>query len=160
MIVMGIDPSLRSTGYAILGHWKGRFTAIALGLIAPPRKFGKPDALRYIHDNVHELAHKHNVHGFGMEAGYVGMNYQTALLLGEVRGAVLAGISRDEVVEIEPALAKKCVTGLGDATKGAVQRAVRNLLELEELPPFDVADAASVAVAAVPDLLMMVRQVV
>ncbi len=158
MIVMGIDPSLRSTGYAFLLHWKGRFTPVALGLIIPPRRFGKADSLRYIHDVVEDLAERHNPHGFGIEAGYVGLNSQTALLLGEVRGAVLAGISSDAVVEVEPTLAKLCVAGDGRATKSEVCRAVRNLLELEEMPTFDVADAAAVAVAAAPDLLSIARR--
>lgn len=157
---MGVDPSSIRTGYAVLEYWKGTFKKVELGEICPPRDPSKTNLLRFIHDKVRNIAERLPATGYAIEGGFVGRNAYTSLLLGEVRGAVMSAFPVGMVVEVDPSTAKLSVTGKGDAGKDEVQRAVRNLLGMDEIPTYDQADAAAVVVAAVPDLLRMARKVV
>jgi crossover junction endodeoxyribonuclease RuvC len=84
-----------------------------------------------------------------IEGLFYAQNLQTALLMGEARGAALAVVAEAglEIYEIAPRKVKLAVVGYGGARKLAVARMVQRLLGLAEAPAPDAADALALALA-------------
>ena len=89
-----------------------------------------------IFDGVAELIAQHAPDAVALEESYVGADARIALSVGQARGAVLVAASSAgvECVEYAPARVKQAVCGYGRADKGQVQRMVKAILGLEELP--------------------------
>jgi crossover junction endodeoxyribonuclease RuvC len=114
--------------------------------------------LRTIFDGVSELISQHGPDAVALEESYVGADARIALSVGQARGAVLvaAAAADIECVEYAPARVKQAVCGYGRADKEQVQRMVKAILGLVELPePHHASDALAVAIchALAPPLL-------
>ena len=102
-----------------------------------------------IFTGVQELIAQHAPDAVALEESYVGADARIALSVGQARGAVLVAASSAGVVCVEytPASVKQAVCGYGRADKGQVQRMVKAILGLAELPkPHHAADALAVAI--------------
>ena len=151
MTVLGIDTSLRSTGYGVLLSEGSSMRALDMGAIKNAREIPLSGCLRNIHARVAELIETHHPDVMAIEAVIYGKNAGTMLVLGEARGAVItaavdAGVP---IYEYEPRRMKMAVCGNGMAEKLQVQRMVKTLLALPELPQNDAADALGLAIAHV-----------
>ena len=148
MIVLGIDTSLRSTGYGVLEVLGSRMKMIECGNIRNAPKLPLTDCLKAIHDKVAALIEAHKPDVMSIEAVIYGKNAGTMLLLGEARGAVLTAAANASlpVYEYEPRRMKKAICGNGLAEKEQIQRMVKTLLSLLELPQNDAADALGLAI--------------
>lgn len=151
MVVLGIDTSLRSTGYGVLLSEGSRLRAVDMGTIKNAPKVSLSGCLRNIHATVKSLIDRHHPDVMAVESVIYGKNAGTMLVLGEARGAVLvaaadAGIP---VYEYEPRRMKMAVCGNGMAEKSQVQRMIKTLLSLTELPQNDAADALGLAITHV-----------
>ena len=151
MIVLGIDTSLRSTGYGVLAVEGSRMRCLACGNIPNKAKDPLTVCLKAIHAKVAELIAEFKPDVMSVEAVIYGKNAGTMLVLGEARGAVLtaavdAGVP---VYEYEPRRMKKAICGNGLAEKEQIQRMVKTLLNLSELPQNDAADALGLAICHV-----------
>ena len=151
MTVLGIDTSLRSTGYGVLLAEGSSMRALDMGAIRNAPKVPLSGCLRNIHAKVAELIERYHPDVMAIEAVIYGKNAGTMLVLGEARGAVItaavdAGVP---VYEYEPRRVKMAVCGNGLAEKIQVQRMVKTLLALPELPQNDAADALGLAIAHV-----------
>ena len=151
MVVLGIDTSLRSTGYGVLSSEGSALRAVAMGAIKNAPKVSLSGCLRNIHATVGALIEQHRPDVLAIESVIYGKNAGTMLVLGEARGAVLvaaadAGIP---VYEYEPRRMKMAVCGNGMAEKAQIQRMVKMLLSLPELPQNDAADALGLAITHV-----------
>ena len=148
MIVLGIDTSLRSTGYGVIAVEGSRMRCLASGNV--PNKATAPltACLQAIHVKVAELIAEFHPDVMSVEAVIYGKNAGTMLVLGEARGAVLtaAADAGVPVYEYEPRRMKKAICGNGLAEKGQIQRMVKTLLSLAELPQNDAADALGLAI--------------
>jgi crossover junction endodeoxyribonuclease RuvC len=82
-----------------------------------------------------------------IEGLFFAQNLQTALIMGEARGAALAAIAEAglEIYELSPRKVKQAIVGYGAAQKLAVAKMVQRLLQLAELPEPDAADALALA---------------
>ncbi len=151
MKVIGIDTSLRSTGYAILESVGSRMMALAYGNIRNAPKLPLTDCLKAIHAKVSELIAEYQPEVMAIESVIYGKNAGTMLVLGEARGAVLtaAADAGVPVYEYEPRRMKRAVCGNGMAEKEQVQRMVKTLLGLSEVPQNDAADALGLAITHV-----------
>lgn len=151
MIVLGIDTSLRSTGYGVLLSEGSRLKAMDMGTIKNAPKVSLSGCLRNIHSTVKELIKRHKPDVLAIESVIYGKNAGTMLVLGEARGAVLvaAADAGVPVYEYEPRRMKMAVCGNGMAEKAQIQRMVKTLLSLPELPQNDAADALGLAIAHV-----------
>jgi crossover junction endodeoxyribonuclease RuvC len=114
--------------------------------------------LKTIHDAVAALIEEHTPDAVALEESYVGADARIALSVGQARGAVLVAAANVGVVcqEYAPARVKQTVCGYGRAEKGQMQRMVKMILALPELPtPHHAADALAVAIchALSPPLL-------
>ena len=82
-----------------------------------------------------------------MEGLFFAQNLQTALLMGEARGAAIAAVAESgiEIYEIATRKVKQAIVGYGAAQKLAVAKMVQRMLSLPELPAPDAADALALA---------------
>ena len=149
MTILGIDTSLRSTGYGVLAVDGSRLRAVAQGTIKNAPKVPLSECLRTINSRVAELIAEHSPDVLSIESVIYGKNAGTMLVLGEARGAVItaAAAAGVPVYEYEPRRVKMAVCGNGMAEKLQVQRMVKTLLALDELPQNDAADALALAIA-------------
>ena len=148
MTILGIDTSLRSTGYGVLSVEGTRMRAIDFGNIRNAPKLPLTGCLKAIHAKVAELIEAHRPDVMAIESVIYGKNAGTMLVLGEARGAVLTAAADAglPVYEYEPRRMKKSVCGNGLAEKEQIQRMVKVLLNLPELPQNDAADALGLAI--------------
>ncbi len=149
MKILGIDTSLRSSGYGVLVAEGSRLRALDFGRIRNAPKAPLSECLRAIHTRVAELLAEHAPDVLAIESVIYGKNAGTMLVLGEARGAVItaAAAASVPIYEYEPRRVKMAVCGNGLAEKLQVQRMVKTLLALPELPQNDAADALALAIA-------------
>ncbi len=149
--VLGIDPGLERTGYALLADAAGGREArlIEAGVVRLPRTQSLEARLVHLQDSLHTLIRTHGPALLACEELYAHYRHpRTAILMGHARGVILAAAARDglDVLSIAATHVKKVLTGSGHAAKHQVQFAVAALLRLPQLPePPDVADAIAIA---------------
>lgn len=144
--ILGIDPGSRITGFGVIEAEGGRSRYIASGTIhAEGRAF--PLRLRHIFEQVSEVVANYRPDALAIEEVFVHRNVDSALKLGQARGAAIcACITRDlEVAEYSPREVKLAVVGTGAASKEQVQFMVRALLSLQGRLALDASDALAVA---------------
>jgi crossover junction endodeoxyribonuclease RuvC len=146
MRVLAIDPSLRSTGFAVLDGVGGDRRAVVYGTIKNARDLLPSGCLVAIHERVNELIREHRPECAIFEAVIYVQSYRTAITLGSARGAaLLAAAGRGlPIYEYAPRRVKQSVVGRGAAAKGQVGFMVRALLGLTETPAEDAADALAI----------------
>jgi len=148
MIILGIDTSLRSSGYGVLVTEGSRMRSLEAGRIRNAPKLPLSECLRTIHARVAELIAQYAPDVVAIESVIYGKNAGTMLVLGEARGAVITAAADAglPIYEYEPRRVKMAVCGNGLAEKEQVQRMVKTLLGLQELPQNDAADALAIAI--------------
>lgn len=148
-IILGVDPSLRGTGYGIIRLTKPHPVAITYGTIKCPAGWERSRCLVAIAQQLREAVKKSRPTVCAVEALFYAQNLQTTLIMGEARGAALATIAEAglEIYEIAPRKVKQAIVGYGAAQKLAVAKMVQRVLNLAELPDPDAADALAVALA-------------
>ncbi len=147
--ILGVDPSLRGTGLALLEFAPGRPAVLlaARTVRVPPRR-PMAAALAEIHRAVTAVLDEFDVRHVALEQTIYVQNFQTAQILGAARGAAIAAaaLRGRPVFEYPPLRVKQAVVGVGRASKQQMQRTVMGLLgHAAPLAP-DEADAAGVAV--------------
>ena len=147
--ILGIDPGTRITGYGIISSDLARHSPIDFGCIRPPPKL--PDAEKYLHifEGISEILRTHPIDALSVETQFVYKNAQTALKLGMAKCAVLLAAAKQNipVFEYAPKQAKLSVVGTGSASKSQVQKMIKAILSLKEIPtPEDAADGLSLAI--------------
>jgi len=146
-IILGIDPSLRGTGYGIIRVASPIPGVLAQGTIRCPAGWERSRCLLTIAQSVRELLRLHQPTVCVMEGLFYAQNLQTALVMGEARGASLVAVAEAglDVFEIAPRKVKQAIVGYGAAQKVAVAKMVQRLLRLGETPAPDAADALALA---------------
>lgn len=146
--VLGIDPSLRGTGLALVEFAGGRPPVLLrCETVKVPARRPMPECLAAIHRAVERyLADLDPAHVALEQTIYV-QNFQTAQILGAARGAAIAAAALREkpVFEYAPSRVKQAVVGRGAAGKDQVARTIMGLLGHGRPLAFDEADAAAVA---------------
>jgi crossover junction endodeoxyribonuclease RuvC len=146
MRVLAIDPSLRSTGFAVLEKTNGKLRVLEYGTIRNQPALLPSGCLVAIHERMRDLIELHRPECAACEAVIYVQSYRTAITLGTARGAaLLAAAGRGlPIYEYAPRRVKQSVVGRGGADKGQVGFMVRALLGLTETPPTDAADALAI----------------
>lgn len=146
--VLGIDPSLRGSGFAILDFGADRTARIleAATLKLKP-KFSMAECLGAIGNQVDDFLNQHSVDHVAVEQTIYVQNFQTAQILGAARGAAIAAAAMRglPVFEYAPLRVKQAVVGKGRASKEQVARTVQNITGMNFELRFDESDAAAVA---------------
>lgn len=149
MRVLGIDPSLQSTGFGIVEEDAGRLSPVAYGIIKPTAKLPLHLKLAEIKAELEGLIRTYGPAEAAIENPFYAQNMKTALLLGQVRGAVLVAVAGTgcRLAEYSALEIKKAVTGYGQADKEQVLTMVRSLLGLDDdRIPLDASDALAAAI--------------
>ena len=162
MRVIGIDPGTAACGYGIVQGNGNRLRALDHGWWQTSARARPEVRLQTIYEAVAGLIEQHSPDAVVLEESYVGADARIALSVGQARGAVLVACARAgvECSEYAPARVKSTVGGYGRADKSQVQRMVKAILGLPELPaPNHAADALAVAIchALSSPLLQVVR---
>jgi crossover junction endodeoxyribonuclease RuvC len=148
-VILGVDPSLRGTGYGLIRSDRERPVLVAQGIVHCPAAWERSRCLARIAATLREAIRDHRPALCVIEGLFYAQNYQTALILGEARGAALAAIAEAglPIFELAPRKVKLAIVGYGAAQKLAVARMVQRLLGLPEPPAADAADALALALA-------------
>lgn len=149
MLVLGLDPGSRYTGYGLIESQGDRLRAVAHGRISCGSRKALPRRLRHISEQLDSLLEEWHPDAVAIESLFHGINSRSLIVLAQVRGAMLARLAAADckVSEYSPAEIKSAVTGNGRADKSQVQRMVSLLLSvpLDDLDA-DSADALAVAI--------------
>jgi crossover junction endodeoxyribonuclease RuvC len=150
MRILGIDPGLATTGYGLVETSRSsEFACILYGSICSDAEEALWQRLKKIYDGILSIIHDQQPDQVAFEDVFYGHNVQTALKLGQARGAaVIAAINAGvETAAYSPSEVKQALTGHGAASKEQVQRMVRDLLKLPQpASPMDASDALAVAI--------------
>jgi len=149
VFVLGVDPGLTRCGYGAVRQEAGRLRAEAAGVLTTSPAEGLPQRLAELQRTVRALLAELAPDAVAVERVFFQSNVRTAMSVGQASGVVLAEAvaAGCSVVEYTPTQVKAAVTGSGSADKTQVQRMVRSLLGLVELPrPADAADALALAI--------------
>jgi len=144
--ILGIDPGSQATGFGIVDWRDGDASYVASGAIRTRGAAFAP-RLRQIFDGVLELVREYRPAEVAIERVFMHRNADSALKLGQARGAAICAVysGAATLYEYAPREVKLAVVGQGGAQKEQVQLMVRNLLRLRgELGP-DAADAIGLA---------------
>jgi len=148
-VILGIDPSLRGTGFGVIRVANQHPQTLAHGAIVCPARWEHSRCLVKITQSLRDVVRQHQPTICVVEGLFYAQNLQTALLMGEARGAALAAAAEAglEIYEIAPRKVKQAIVGYGAAQKMAVAKMVQRLLNLPEPPAPDAADALALALA-------------
>lgn len=144
--ILGLDPGSLRTGFGVIDCDKGTLRIVAQGCIATS---GGPlaDRLRLIHARVAELIVMHRPVEIAVERVFLSKNADSALKLGQARGAALAAVPATlGVHEYAPRAIKLAVVGAGAAEKAQVAHMVKQLLAIDLKLAADAADALAIAI--------------
>ena len=147
--VLGIDPGLLHTGWAVIDTAGSSRKYIASGVILPNPKMEMADRLVTIFREVTKLCETFSPDECSIEIIFVNKNPKTTLLLGQARAAAIVAVANQNIpiFEYEPNVIKKALTGAGHADKSAVDKMVQILLPNAHPKTADEADAIAIALA-------------
>jgi crossover junction endodeoxyribonuclease RuvC len=149
VLVLGLDPGSRYTGYGLIEVQGDKLRTLAHGRISC--RAGQPlaERLGYLHQELGTILEKWQPEAVALESLFHGINSRSLIVLAQARGALIARLAAagTKIVEYSPAEVKSAVTGNGRADKTQVQRMVSLLLSVpqEDLNP-DSADALALAI--------------
>lgn len=145
--ILGIDPGSVITGWGIVDSSGSRLVHVADGAIRTGNG-DFPDRLRVIFEEMGAVVREHAPEEVAVEKVFVSKNVDSALKLGQARGAAICGTLATPVgvFEYSPTEIKRAVVGSGGAAKEQVQHMIRAILSLPSAPQADAADALAVAV--------------
>jgi crossover junction endodeoxyribonuclease RuvC len=148
-VILGVDPSLRGTGFGVIRPGRVQSVALAYGTIVCPKDWERSRCLLKIAETLRGLVMEHKPSVCVMEGLFFAQNLRTALIMGEARGAAMSAVAGGglEIFEIAPRKVKQAVVGYGAAQKSAVAKMVQRMLNLAEIPEPDAADALALALA-------------
>ena len=147
MIVIGIDPGIRVTGFGVLEKNK-KLTVLSYGTISPPVQIPMAERLKYLYSDAMEIIEKYKPDLLTIESTFHQKNFKSALILGQAKGSILLAAANSNIPckEFAPRKIKAAVVGNGSATKEQVQYMIQRILKLETLSKsYDVSDALAIA---------------
>jgi crossover junction endodeoxyribonuclease RuvC len=155
MIIMGVDPGTATTGYGIIRRSSDKLEIIDYGCIKTKNDSSTAERLNKIDQQLTQLIQKYKPQKMAVEDIFFFKNTKTVMKVGQARGVILARAARMKipVIEYTPLQIKQAVTSYGRAEKSQIQKMVKILLNLKEIPkPDDAADALAVAICCAHSL--------
>ena len=123
MVILGIDPAIRTTGYGVIEAGAGgKFSVIDCGVIANSQKLPHSQCVRRLHLGICELINTFHPDCAVLEEPFVGKNAKTAIILGMARGGILSALVNHNIPAFayNPSVAKRAATGHGGADKSRI----------------------------------------
>ena len=151
-VILGIDPGIADTGFGIIKQDKaGNLICLDYGSIKTKASLELADRLEIINKELGNIIKKYKPGLIAVEQLFFCKNVKTALVVGQARGVILLTAKQNKIplTEFTPLQVKQAVAAYGQASKMQVQKMVKILLDLKELPrPDDAADALAIAICA------------
>lgn len=147
MILIGIDPGSRKTGYGVIEVKGQQLRHIESGMIATPLQASFAQRLTFLHGELLQLYGRYPNSETAIERIFYGKNIDSAFKLGHARGVCMqvAAGAGSNVAEYAARVVKKIVTGHGNSSKETVQMVVSRLLNIQNFASLDASDALSLA---------------
>ena len=157
MIILGIDPGLRNTGFGVIKSEGNLIAHISSGIVSTRNNDTHAERLKDIFIGVREIIAKYTPEYAVMEKVFVNSNPKTTLALGQARGASLTAIALEKIpiLELSSNEIKKSIVGNGHATKTQMQFMVKSLLCLNAEVCQDASDALASAITLSHRLKLM-----
>jgi crossover junction endodeoxyribonuclease RuvC len=146
--ILGIDPSLRSTGFGVIESKGNQLTALCHGHVKNAPAVLPSRCLVIISDAMLKLIADYQPEAAAIEGLVYVQNTRIAFTLGQVRGVIIAAAAKHDlpIYEYAPRKVKQSVTGMGGAGKNQVGNMIKVMLGLKEAPQTDAGDALAVAI--------------
>lgn len=146
-VLLGIDPGSRHTGWGVIDQQGNREQLLACGTISTTYEDMAP-RLGEIYTGIATVVAEYSPREVGIEKVFMARNADSALKLGQARGAAITAVVNAglDVFEYSPRQIKQALVGRGGAEKHQVAQMVTRLLSLTETPQADAADALAVAI--------------
>ena len=156
MIVLGIDPAIRTTGYGVIELTpSGKCKILDCGVIANAAKLPHTECLRRLYGGIEELISLWHPDCAALEEPFVGKNAKTAIILGMARGGILSALVNHNIPAFayNPSVAKRAATGHGGADKSRIAflLAAEFNIAVEDIP-LDSTDALALAMCHIQRL--------
>ena len=147
MIILGIDPGSRITGFGLIDNQANRIDYIDSGNIKVSGD-SLPQRLGFIFAAVDEVIRQHQAEQMSIENVFMARNADSALKLGQARGAAICAAHQAglEIAEYAPREIKQAIVGTGAASKEQVQHMVKRLLGIRQDLQADEADGLAIAI--------------
>lgn len=156
MIIIGIDPGLANTGFGVISKTqnlksktRNGLRCLGYGLIQTDPGLTPAERLKKINNELNKLIKKYRPNVLAVENVYFFKNLKTAMPVSQAKGVILLAAAEKKipVYELSPLEMKIAVVGYGRAEKQQVQKMIKILLNLKEVPkPDDAADALGMAI--------------
>lgn len=156
MIILGIDPGTATTGYGVIKvksqklKVKNNLQCLAYGCIKTNPNLNDGQRLKKINQELNKVIKKYKPNNLIVENVYFFKNLKTALPVSQAKGVILLTAAKKNIpiYEITPLQVKMAISGYGRADKKQVQKMIKVILNLEEIPkPDDAADALAIAIS-------------
>lgn len=149
MRILGVDPGLKATGYAVVDIKDGRPKAVDIGTIEPHVKDILAQKLFKIHRCLTQIIVEHKPDVLVLEKLFSHVKHPlTAAIMGHTRGVICLVCAEQniELVELSVKRVRKSVVGNGNATKQQTQRVVAGAISLDPAKlTLDASDALALA---------------
>jgi len=151
MIILGIDPGLATTGFGVvcpIKNSESKLKCVAYGTIDTTPDMILPERLKKIHNDLARVIAQYQPQALAMENVFFFKNAKTIVPVCQAQGVILLAAAKKNlpVYRYTPIEVKMTITGFVKSDKKDVQREIRKILRLEEIPkPDDAADALSIA---------------
>ena len=149
MRVIGLDPGVALTGFAVVEKAPSGPRAAAIGVIKTPAGAPQESRLLMLRRELAGVLERHAPDAMAIERVFFNANTKTAMAVGQASGVALVTAAEFDldVTDYTPTEVKQAIVGIGNASKQQVQAMVAAVLGLEGAPrPADAADAAALAI--------------
>jgi crossover junction endodeoxyribonuclease RuvC len=148
-VILGIDPGLARMGYGAVYLEGSQLKVVEYGTLTTEAHRPLEERLAVLFRKFQKILKGIKPETAAFEELFFSRNAKTAIAVGQARGVALlaCGLAQVPVFEYRPMEVKQAVAGYGNADKQQVQKMVKLLLGLSEIPrPDDTADALAVAI--------------
>ena len=134
MIIIGFDPGLTNTGYAVLTKKKNEIQLLECGLISPKKSKIISERLYTIFFESNSLLEKFKPDHVSVENVFFGKNIQSAIKLGQAKSAVMLAAEHNKIksTDFSPREIKQSIVGNGSASKEQVAFMVKKIFKLDD----------------------------
>ena len=160
MIIIGIDPGTRITGYGIINEQDGVISCVEYGAIKNSPKLSVWECQLRIFDGISKIISEYKIDAVAVESQFFSKNPDSTMKIGAARSVALLPASRAglPISEYAPKRVKKAIVGTGNATKSQMQHMIQKILNIrEQITPEDAADALGIAVCHLHNHQLMER---
>lgn len=157
MIILGIDPGVATIGFGVIRQikTKKKLKCLYYGIIKTNSGLSDSERLKILFNSINGLIVKYKPNYIAIEKLYFFKNAKTIISVSQAKGVILLAAAKKKVqiFEFTPLQMKMIITGYGRADKEQIQKKIKKLLKLKELPkPDDAADALGIAVCCAKGL--------